>query len=57
MVTMTDCIKHFQVLERRAQINLDNAVKRKDTRAINNLNRKIEIYQFTIGILEKIPIK
>lgn len=57
MVTRNDCIRHFQVLERRAQINLENAIKRGDTKAIANINRKIEIYQFTIGLLEKIPIK
>lgn len=57
MVTIHDCIQHFEALKRRAQINLVNAEKRNDTRAVDNLNRKIQIYQLTIDCLDKIPIK
>lgn len=57
MVTITDCIHHFESLKKRSQVNLVQAENRKDSRAVANLNRKIQIYQLTIDCLEKIPIK
>ena len=57
MVTITDCIHHFESLKKRSQVNLVQAENRKDSRAVTNLNRKIQIYQLTIDCLEKIPIK
>lgn len=53
-VLNTDSIHFFQSRLRRAEINLEDARNRRDTRAANNIQRKIDIYHYVLGILIRI---
>lgn len=46
-----DAIHFYQGLLKRATVNLKNAKDRNDTRAVSNIERKIDIYNYTLGKL------
>lgn len=46
-----DAIRFYQGLLKRAAVNLKNAKDRNDTRAVSNIERKISIYNYTLGKL------
>lgn len=50
-ITCEEAIQYYRKQLQRAEINLSNANSRGDVRAVNNLNRKILIYRFTIEYL------
>lgn len=43
-----DAIRFYQGLLKRAAVNLKNAKDRNDTRAVSNIGRKINIYNYTL---------
>jgi len=49
-----EAIKFFRVQLSRAKINLKGAHDRGDERAVNNIQRKIDIYRYTIEQLQKL---
>lgn len=53
MIDSREAIKFFKVQLGRCKINLQGANDRRDQRAIDNLKRKIEIYQYTIAVLHQ----
>lgn len=46
-----DAIRFYQGLLKRAAVNLKNAKDRNDARAVSNIERKISIYNYTLGKL------
>lgn len=48
-----DIIRYNKAQLKRANLNLDNAEKRGDTRAVKNILRKIGIYELTIELVSK----
>lgn len=46
------CIRFYNGLLNRAEINLKDAQKRGDTRAEENIKRKISIYRYTVDVLK-----
>lgn len=53
ITTCQEAIKYYNLQLSRAEINLANAESRGDVRAVNNIQRKIRIYKFTIDFLGK----
>lgn len=51
MIDPKEAIKFFRVQLNRCKINLLAANQRKDERAVQNIQRKIEIYEYTIEVL------
>ena len=51
-VTARDVIRFNRVQLRRAQLNLTNAQRRKDTSAVANIQKKIALYQYTISMAQ-----
>lgn len=49
--TCKEAIQYYNTQLSRAEINLANAEARGDVRAVNNIQRKIRIYKFTIDFL------
>lgn len=52
VATPEDVIRFNKAHLRRAKTNLANAQKRRDTRAVANIQRKIALYKYTIGLAE-----
>lgn len=52
VATSADVIRFNKAHLKRAKINLLNAEKRGDKRAIANIKRKMTIYQYTIRMAE-----
>lgn len=52
VATPDDVIRFNKAHLRRAKTNLVNAQKRRDTRAVANIQRKIALYKYTIGLAE-----
>lgn len=52
MIDSKEAIKFFKVQLGRCKINLQGANDRRDQRAIENIQRKMEIYQYTINALQ-----
>lgn len=52
MIDTKEAIKFFKIQLNRCKINLQGARDRRDQRAAANIQRKIEIYQFTISALQ-----
>ena len=52
MIDSKEAIKFFKVQLGRCKINLQGATERRDQRAIINIQRKMEIYQFVIDVLQ-----
>ena len=53
VITPPDVIRFNRVQLKRAKTNLLNAQKRGDKKAVVNIQRKIAIYQYTIGIAQQ----
>ena len=53
MIDSKEAIKFFRVQLNRCKINLQGAKDRKDQRAIDNIQHKMEIYQYTINALQQ----
>lgn len=52
MIDAKEAIRFFKVQLGRCRINLQGAKDRRDQRAIGNIQRKMEIYQFVINALQ-----
>ena len=52
VATPDDVIRFNKAHLRRAKTNLANAQKRRDTRAVANIQRKIALYKYTISLAE-----
>lgn len=52
MIDAKEAIKFFRVQLNRCKINLQGARDRRDERAADNIQHKMEIYQFTISALQ-----
>lgn len=50
--TAADVVRYNKAQLKRAHTNLVNAQQRKDKRAAANIERKIAIYEYTIGLAE-----
>ena len=48
---LSEAIRHYNTLCHRAEINLKDAHKRNDEKAIQNINRKLNIYKYTLSVL------
>lgn len=48
-----EAIKFFRVQLNRSKINLKGAQDRRDVKAEANILRKMEIYEYTLGVLHK----
>lgn len=53
VVTPFDVIRFNKTQLRRAKANLFNAQKRRDRRAVANIQRKMAIYQYTIDMAQR----
>lgn len=53
VVTPFDVIRFNKTQLRRAKTNLFNAQKRRDRRAVTNIQRKMVIYQYTIDMMQQ----
>ena len=53
VATSSDIIRFNRIQLKRAKTNLLNAQKRGDKKAVVNIQRKIAIYQYTIGIAQQ----
>lgn len=53
MIDAKYVIKFFRVQLNRSKINLKGAQDRGDTKAEANILRKMEIYEYTLGVLHK----
>lgn len=51
-VTPKDVIRFNKSLLKRAKINLNTAKNRRDIKAVANIQRKIAIYRYVIGMAE-----
>ena len=49
-----DAIRFYKTQLKRCQINLFAAKQRNDTKAAENIERKIGIYEYTIEVLKQI---
>jgi hypothetical protein len=47
-----DAIKYYKTQLNRCRINLFAARQRNDTKAVENIERKIRIYEYTIEVLK-----
>lgn len=45
--------RYYRALMYRAERNLEAAKERGDTRAVENIKRKIEIYKYTIKLISE----
>lgn len=52
VATPDDVIRFNRAHLRRAKTNLINAQKRRDTKAVANIQRKIALYKYTISLAE-----
>lgn len=56
-VTPMDIVRFNRAQLKRAIVNLSNAQKRKDEKAVVNIQRKILLYESTISIVEQYKTK
>ncbi len=54
MIDPKEVIRFFRVQLNRCKINLKDAKDRRDERAASNIQRKMDIYEYTIEELHKI---
>lgn len=54
MIDPKEAIKFYRVQLNRCKINLQGAKDRRDERAISNIQRKMDIYEYTIKQLYKV---
>lgn len=54
MIEAKDAIKFFKVQLNRCKINLQGAKDRRDQKAADNIQHKMEIYQYTIEALQNV---
>ena len=54
MIDPKEAIKFFRVQLNRCKINLKGAKDRRDERAASNIQRKMDIYEYTIEQLYKV---
>lgn len=52
MIDPKEAIQFFRTQLSRCKINLKGARDRKDEKAINNIQHKMEIYQYVLSILK-----
>lgn len=52
MIDPKEAIKFYRVQLNRCKINLQGAKDRRDERATNNIQRKMDIYEYTIEVLK-----
>lgn len=52
MIDLYEAIKFFKVQLNRCKINLRGATERRDERAIQNIQHKMEVYQYVIQRLQ-----
>lgn len=57
MIDSKEAIKFFKTQLGRCKINLQAANERRDQRAVTNIQRKIDIYEYVINILRHITEK
>lgn len=48
-----DAIKFYKTQLKRCQINLFAAKQRNDMKAVQNIERKIRIYEYTVEVLKQ----
>lgn len=53
MIDPKEVIRFFRVQLSRCKINLKGAQDRRDVKAEANILRKMEIYEYTLGVLHK----
>lgn len=53
VATPDDVIRFNKAHLRRAKTNLVNAQKRRDTKAVANIQRKIALYKYTIALVQQ----
>lgn len=54
MIDPKEAIKFYKTQLNRCRINLFAAKQRNDTKAVENLERKIAIYGYTIEVLKNV---
>lgn len=48
MIDPKEAIRYYRIQLNRCKINLHSAKDRRDDRAANNIQRKMDIYEYTI---------
>ena len=51
MIEPREAIKFYRTQLKRCKINLDGAKNRRDFKAVANIQRKINMYEYTIEVM------
>ena len=51
MIDPKEAIKCYKTQLKRCKINLDGAKDRRDYKAVDNIQRKINMYEYTIEVM------
>lgn len=54
MIDSKEAIKFYKTQLKRCKINLNGAKQRNDNKAVENIERKIRIYKYTIEVLKNV---
>lgn len=54
MIDPKEAIKFYRVQINRCRINLFTAEQRNDVKAVENIERKIRIFEYTVEVLKQI---
>ncbi len=54
MIDAKEAIRFFKIQLGRCKINLQGATDRRDQRAVENIQRKMDVYKYTIQCLQEV---